>query len=140
MTPDFDKGLSGDAHSPTQGEHMVQPKIEVVAGNLVITLPVQAAVAQRQDSSSGKSLLLCSVQPKSGGILTTAEAGTIKIGLNVYTTNPAYNAASAKAEADLETAVSNVRQKLMLEQARKEFLKKHPELKEADLGFAPAGA
>ena len=67
---------------------MVEAKIAVEQGFLVIRVPLKTAVKDREVSSSGKSLMLCSISDR----LETQEAGLIRVGLNVYQKNPAYAA------------------------------------------------
>ena len=67
---------------------MVEPKVAVEAGFLVIRVPLKTAIKEREPSSSGKSLMLCSFSDR----LDTQEAGLIRVGLNVYQKNPAYTA------------------------------------------------
>ena len=68
----------------------MDPKITVVAGVLTITVPLKQAVKERTPSDSGKSLVLASTHGNKA--LETQEAGEIRIGLNVYQRNPAFQA------------------------------------------------
>ena len=65
---------------------MVDAKVAVEQGFLVIRVPLKTALKERETSSTGKSLMLCSMSDR----LETQEAGLIRIGLNVYQKNPAY--------------------------------------------------
>lgn len=71
---------------------MVQPKlVEDGSGNLVITIPLKTALKERQESSTGKSLMLCSISERFD---SKAVGGMIRVGLNVFQKNPAHLAES----------------------------------------------
>lgn len=74
---------------------MLMPKITVDKGMLTITLPLKTALAGRQLSGSGKSLLLTSVSER----VDVPDIGMIRVGLNVFQKNPGYAEHIAQLES-----------------------------------------
>ena len=83
---------------------MADPKVSISKGILTISVSLKDALETRRESESGMSLLLCTMsqvvdteeQDASGKVLVPG-IGNVRVNLNVFQKNPAYNAAVSKA-------------------------------------------